>query len=244
MMNTKREEYEKDAVSLLRSTSEGVLSTISVRNEGYPFGSFVTFVSDADRSVVIYASNIAQHTINLKENSKSCLTLFKIEDDLDKQNSSRMTLLGDLKALPEEEIEDTRKRFENFLPESKKYAAMHDFNFYRLYISQVRWIGGFGKIAWLDNKKWKHHQPKWLKNETSIIEHMNKDHQKNLSSSLNAQHGVKDKKAKMFSMSIDGYYVKSKEGIYFIYFENTCLNVKDYKDMLVQQAEEYRSFEF
>ena len=93
-MNTKREEYEKDAVSLLRSTSEGVLSTISVRNEGYPFGSFVTFVSDADRSVVIYASNIAQHTINLKENSKSCLTLFKIEDDLDKQNSSRMTLLG------------------------------------------------------------------------------------------------------------------------------------------------------
>jgi hypothetical protein len=45
-------------------------------------------------------------------------------------------------------------------------------------------------------------------------------------------------------MSIDGYYVKSKEEIYFIYFENTCGNVKDYKDMLVQQAEEYRSFEF
>ena len=41
-MNTKQKEYEKDAVSLLRNASEGVLSTISVRNDGYPFGSFVT----------------------------------------------------------------------------------------------------------------------------------------------------------------------------------------------------------
>ena len=70
-MNTKQKEYEKDAVSLLRNASEGVLSTISVRNDGYPFGSFVTFVTDVDRSILIYASNIAQHTINLKEDSKS-----------------------------------------------------------------------------------------------------------------------------------------------------------------------------
>ena len=65
-MNTKQKEYEKDAVSLLRNASEGVLSTISVRNDGYPFGSFVTFVTDVDRSILIYASNIAQHTINYK----------------------------------------------------------------------------------------------------------------------------------------------------------------------------------
>ena len=94
-MNKRQEEYEKDAINLLRNSSEGVLSTISVRNEGYPFGSFVTYISDVDRSVVIYASNIAQHTINLKENSKSCLTLFKIDDDLDNENLSeswRLTL--------------------------------------------------------------------------------------------------------------------------------------------------------
>ena len=242
-MNIKLKQYEKEAVSLLRNASEGVLSTISVRNEGYPFGSFVTFVSDLDRSILIYASNIAQHTINLKENSKSCLTLFKIDDDFDKQNSSRMTLIGDLKTLPNEETESVKKRFEKFLPESKKYAAMHDFNFYRLHINQVRWIGGFGKIACLDAKKWEQHKPKWSSNESSIIEHMNEDHSNNISSALNAQHSIKDNEAKMLSLSIDGYYIKSNEEIYFISFEEICINAKEYKDMLVKQANDYRAYE-
>jgi len=242
-MNIKQKQYEKEAVSLLRNASEGVLSTISVRNEGYPFGSFVTFVSDLDRSILIYASNIAQHTINLKENSKSCLTLFKIDDDFDKQNSSRMTLLGDLKSLPDEETDEVKRRFENFLPESKKYAAMHDFNFYRLHITQVRWIGGFGKIAWLDAKKWQYYKPKWANNESSIIQHMNEDHAGSISSALNAQYSMKDKEAKMFSLSIDGYYIKSKGEIYFISFEEICDNAKEYKDMLIKQANNYRDYE-
>ena len=242
-MNIKQKQYEKEAVSLLRNASEGVLSTISVRNEGYPFGSFVTFVSDLDRSILIYASNIAQHTINLKENSKSCLTLFKIDDDFDKQNSSRMTLLGDLKSLPDEETDEVKRRFENFLPESKKYAEMHDFNFYRLHITQVRWIGGFGKIAWLEAKKWQQYKPKWANNESSIIQHMNEDHAGSIASALNAQHALKDKEAKMFSLSIDGYYIKSKGEIYFISFEEICDNAKEYKDMLIKQANNYRDYE-
>ena len=242
-MNKRQEEYEKHAIDLLRNSSEGVLSTISVRNEGYPFGSFVTYITDVDRSVIIYASNIAQHTINLKENSKSCLTLFKIDDDLDKQNSSRMTLLGDLQSISEKEIDEIRARFEEFLPESKKYAAMHDFNFYRLHIDQIRWIGGFGKIAWLDNKDWKQFKPKWMSNQTSIIDHMNKDHTKNISASLNAQHNVQDPEAKMFALSIDGYFVKSEDEIYFISFERVCKNAKEYKDILVEQANQYRSYE-
>ena len=73
-MSLKKKGYEKEAVTLLRTSSEGVLSTISVKHEGYPFGSFVTYISDRDRSVIIYASDIAQHTINLKKDSKSCLT--------------------------------------------------------------------------------------------------------------------------------------------------------------------------
>ena len=47
----------------------------------------------------------------------------------------------------------------------------------------------------------------------------------------------------MFALTIDGYYLKSEEEIYFIYFEEVCLNAKDYKDILVKQAEQYRSYE-
>ena len=65
-MKEKLREYESEAIQLLRSSKEAVLSTISEKFKGYPFGSFVTFISGQDRSIIIYASDIAQHTINLK----------------------------------------------------------------------------------------------------------------------------------------------------------------------------------
>ena len=89
-------DYENKAVELLRNCREGVLSTVSKKFEGYPFGSFVTFITGPDRSVIFYASDIAQHTINIKNNSKACLTLFNLNEG-DKQDSSRLSLLGDIK---------------------------------------------------------------------------------------------------------------------------------------------------
>ena len=41
-------------------------------------------------------------------------------------------------------------RFHKIFPESEGYAKMHNFNFYQITIIQARWIGGFGKISWLD----------------------------------------------------------------------------------------------
>ena len=40
--------------------------------------------------------------------------------------------------------------------------------------------------------------PEWLLNASfRIIEHMNEDHSNSIVSTLNAQHGIKDKNAKM-----------------------------------------------
>ena len=61
--------YELEAVKLLRTSNEGILTTISDKFEGYPFGSFITFITDRDRSVIIFASNLAEHTTNIKKNS-------------------------------------------------------------------------------------------------------------------------------------------------------------------------------
>ena len=42
----KRKKYELDAVHLYRSTNAAGLSTMSNKYEGYPFGSFITYVTD------------------------------------------------------------------------------------------------------------------------------------------------------------------------------------------------------
>jgi len=239
----KRKKYELDAVHLYRTTNAAILSTMSNKYEGYPFGSFITYVSDRNRTLFMYTSDIAQHTKNLKSNPKACVTLFKLDTDYDKQNSSRLTLMGDLKTVSNEELDDCQDRFIKFLPESKKYSSMHDFKFYKLVISRVRWIGGFGDIAWLNPKNWNDEKPKWSKNETMMIDHMNEDHSNVVQSALNAQYGIKDKKAQMIALTIDGYYISSKENIYFINFDKPVIKALDYRKILVKQAKEYRSYE-
>ena len=234
-------EYERLAINLMRNCREGVLSTVSKKYEGYPFGSFVTFISGADRSLIFYASDIAQHTINLKNNSKACITLFNLSEG-DKQDSARLSLIGDVKKI-DKDVEEISRQFIEFFPESSQYSNMHDFNFYKLNISQVRWIGGFGKIAWLSSTNWNPIEPKWLKKEHSMIEHMNEDHSNSIVSTLNAKLGIKDKHARMLRLTMDGYYVSSKNKIYFLDFNLPCFTVKQYRDKLVEQAKEYRDFE-
>ena len=192
--------YELHAAKLLREANEGVLSTISKKFDGYPFGSFTTFTTDRDRSIIIYASDLAQHTKNLKNDSKASLTIYNLNKKGDQQDSQRLTLLGDLKLADNQD--DCKKRFSLFLPHSVNYHKMHDFSFYKLEINQARWIGGFGQIAWLKTANWIKHSPKWLEREDSIIDHMNEDHSNSIVSTLNAQLDIKDPEAKMVALNI------------------------------------------
>ena len=113
----------------------------------------MTYVSGWDRTTFLYLSDLADHTKNLKKNHKSCITILKKNESGDVQNSARLTLIGDLKKVPDKIYEACKYRFHNFFPESKVYEQMHDFNFYQISVTQARWIGGFGKISWFFAKK-------------------------------------------------------------------------------------------
>jgi len=242
-MKKYNQEHEKDAVSLYRTDKTAILSTISKKYEGYPFGSFVTYVTGWDRTIFLYLSDLADHTKNLKTNYKSCITILKKNVKGDIQNSARLTLVGDLEMVPEKIQKRCQTRFQKIFPESKAYAAMHDFNFYQISVTQSRWIGGFGKISWLDPKNWLNMDVEWFDDEISIINHMNDDHSNTISSALNAQHGVKDSEAAMVGLSIDGYYLKSRDNIFFIGFEEPCFTSKDYRSVLIDLSKQYRSYE-
>ena len=149
-MNTSNTQYELDAVNLFRSSNTAILSTLSKSTDGYPFGSFVTIVSHSNRELFIYASDIAEHTKNILNDSKACVTLSSVNDQGDKQASSRLSLMGDLIRISSEDIQNCQARFFKFLPESEKYSYIHGFHFYRLKILKARWIGGFGVFSIID----------------------------------------------------------------------------------------------
>ena len=86
--------------------------------------------------------------------------------------------------------------------------------------------------------------PSWLNQcAQGVIEHMNQDHSNTIVSTLNAQFGIKDAKALMVELRIDGYFVVSNGQQYFLTFEKSCNNAEEYKLELVKNAKKYREFE-
>jgi putative heme iron utilization protein len=69
-------------------------------------------------------------------------------------------------------------RYAARVPSSTSYSDMHDFELWRLDFAQVRFIGGFGKIYWLDAEELASdpvHDP-LFKAAPGILAHMNEDH--------------------------------------------------------------------
>ena len=86
--------------------------------------------------------------------------------------------------------------------------------------------------------------PEWLlKASNRIIEHMNEDHSNSIVSTLNAQHGIKDKNAKMEKLQANGYFALSNQKLYFLEFEQVCSSADEYKSELIKQAKKYRDYE-
>jgi|TARA_B100001093_G_scaffold186934_1_gene179530 hypothetical protein len=86
--------------------------------------------------------------------------------------------------------------------------------------------------------------PDWLmKVSEGVIKHMNDDHSNSIVSSLHAQHGIKDKNAKMSKLEVNGYFTMSNNKLYFIDFENNCNSLKQYKTELIRNAKRYRYYE-
>ena len=242
-MTDKTNSYEQGASLLFRSSNTAVLSTIERNADNYPFGSFVTFVSNTNRELFIYASDIAEHTKNFVKDCRACVTLFKVADRGDQQNSARLSLIGDITPVEDADLHDCQARFWTFLPDSERYSRIHGFNFYRLKTIKARWIGGFGQIGWLDTEHWVAETPKWQNNQQAMIEHMNNDHANVISSALYAQYNIKDNHAKMIALSTDGYYALSQNKHYFIAFQRPCYTEKAIRDILIEQANAYRKFE-
>ena len=155
-----------------------------------------------------------------------------------------MSLMGDFNKVDKSRREELKQKLKKHLPESELYLELPDFNFYKMSITNVRWIGGFGKIGWLNNDSWLKKDLEWIPAEKEIIEHMNQDHSKSIISTLSAQRNVKDEKAKMIELNIDGFYCESHNKVYFLAFKRPCFTVDEIRKELIVQARENRAVSY
>ena len=132
---------------------EGKVATLSTTYDKVAFGSLVPYVLDAKGRPIIFVSDLALHTKNLKKDPKCSLMVAKIDKD-DIFNSARITFIGKMVKIPDKELEEIKKLYLAKHESAEGFIDFEDFNFYRLEIEKIYWVGGFGDIDWIEIKEY------------------------------------------------------------------------------------------
>lgn len=168
------QESREEARGLLLAASQGVLSTHSKDMPGYPFGSVAPYCLNDAGEPVFLISEIAQHTRNLRADPRCSFIVIAGGDDI--QANARLTLVGECTPVPPDEVEALAGRYYRYFPESLDFHRIHDFVFFVLKPVRCRFIGGFGRIHWLDAPGVLRPNPFAGEREAGIVGHMNEDH--------------------------------------------------------------------
>jgi hypothetical protein len=225
------------ARSLLRRADAGVLSTNSVEMAGFPFGSVAPFAMTIEGRPLIYVSQLAEHTRNLAADPRCCLTV--IEATLgDRQAVGRASLLGAAHALPDAERAAAAERYFGFFPEQRAYEQFHDFGFWRIEPTRMRWIGGFGEIQWIERDEWLVATPEWSAGEAGIVKHMNDDHRDALALVCEAADAGA---VEMLACDVEGFHVRAAERVRWIPFATPCTTSLEVRKEMVRLTREART---
>ena len=134
------------AIQLLTSKVAGSLATHSVKHPGFPFVSSTPFAIDHKGQPVFFLSSLATHTKNLKQNSKASLLASGV---LGEFSEARLTIIGNLELVPEEDLAAARNNYFDRNPEAQQWASFGDFSFYRLVPVDLYFVAGFGSMGWI-----------------------------------------------------------------------------------------------
>jgi len=225
----------------LASCRSGVLSTLSLRHGGHPFGSLVPYALDHAGRPVILVSRLAEHTKNIGADPRVSLLAHGAAED--PPAGARVTLLG--KAVAVESVASGAARYLRIFPDSERLVALGDFSFFAIEPVAVRFIEGFGGIHWISASDYARPESSLARSEADIIEHMNADHAENLRAYCRHVHGKDASEATMAGIDCDGFDVRARLGDRFellrFAFERPVADAAAAREALVALARESRA---
>jgi putative heme iron utilization protein len=154
------------------------LSTIAEVPPGTPFGSVVTYGLDPAGRPSFFVSTLAEHTRNLDGDPRASLLV--VEDTpagADPLASGRVTLVGEAAEVTDPDERAAARAGYLAANPAAFYVDYGDFRCLRLEVTAVRYVGGFGRMSWVDPQAYAAAQPDPLAAVAAgIIGHMNADH--------------------------------------------------------------------
>jgi hypothetical protein len=191
--------------------SAATLSTVSRRQAGFPFGSLMPYALDDAGRPIFLISTMAMHTQNLKGDPRASLFVAQPAADGDVLGAARVTLIGNVLAVAEEEKPEVREIYLRAHEGSRYWVDFTDFAFFRLEPVEVYFVGGFGVMGWVSAADYTEARPDPLSGASrGILDHMNADHGEALALLSKAYAGLEARSATMTSVDRLGFHVRAE----------------------------------
>mgnify|MGYP000594309093 CR=1 FL=1 len=133
-------------INLLHSAAVSTLATQSLQMPGYPYATLVPNVLDEQHQPILLISALAEHTKNLLADPKVSISVAET-GTANVQDGQRLTLVGDAEQF--EPSQELIARYLRYVPAAEQYLQL-DFMFFRIIPKRLRYIGGVGKMGWVE----------------------------------------------------------------------------------------------
>lgn len=203
--------FGERARTLLYLERVGSLSTHSLKQPGFPFGSLMPYGLDDRGRPIFLISTMAMHTQNLRSDLHASLLVTQADSGGDVLGASRVTLLGEVSPIAAPELAEARKLYLARYDNSKYWVDFEDFSFYRMNVVDVYYVGGFGVMGWVNAPDYNSAKPDPLADSAAgIVQHMNTDHKDALVHLTHTFAGIEAQEVEMTSVDRLGFHVRAK----------------------------------
>ena len=139
--------HAERARTLLVSERLGTVATHSQRHPGWPFASVMPYALESGGAPIFLVSGMALHTQNLIADPRASLLVMQSGADMDPLGAARVTLLGHARRVAEPS-DSLRALYLERHPSAKYWIDFSDFSFFRLEVTEIYFVGGFGGMGW------------------------------------------------------------------------------------------------
>jgi heme iron utilization protein len=148
---------------------------------------------------------------NLNADARASLFVAQSAADEDPLGAARVTLLGEVRRIPQNEVGEARERYLAKHPNSRYWVDFADFGFYRLEVLEVYYVGGFGVMGWVEAPDYDAAMPDPLApSADAILAHMNGDHMDAMILLARTHAGIDATEAAMTAVDRLGFHLRLK----------------------------------
>jgi len=233
---------EKIVRYLIRSRDRAALATIMRDSGGEPYVSLTLNACDYQGRPLIFISNLAEHTKNIRTDSRSSLLFEATDGLLDPLSGPRATVQGEWVEINDPTL---RERFFRRHESARRYEQAHDFFLFRMNIRRAHLVAGFGRIHWIDgaNILYKENGTATLEaHELRIVEHMNNDHQDALDLYANVLVSAPGNGWKMIGIDSEGFDLRLNDKVIRWEFDSPVSDAEQVREKLVNLVKQARSY--